>query len=914
MSTPKINRLDTHAVLNRIKELSSVYLPAWRPQEGEPGWAVARIYAMMHEALGSEADALLQKLFIAYLDELGFRQAPAKAAAAPVVFKLSKSFKGSVNIPKGTALESDTKVRYETDRDFTAVSAKISAILDLNPVRNEVTDVTESLLSQNGATLLEYGTAASQYIYFGDDELFRIHRFAGDTDAYLEFLVPFRGAAAWEYWGEAPGDSEPAWHPFIFAGNDLNKKGNTATVKRKIADIETYWIRAKLNGSVERISDYAVSFKSRSGVDALYHNDVAIDPYRTIYPFGRLPQRNDTFYIASSEAFSKRGAVVGVDFGGSKMSVESDGTVKFGTGIVTFEYFNGSSWKPLRVEEYGTFGLKAERECDLSFRVPFDLAETSVNGDKNLWIRCRLVGGSYTCSDGSTGLSLNIPSFNAIDIYVKEFSRRPHRLVREAHGSFEDLVASGDWREPYAVVAAEKAVYVGFDAPFEEAGAISLFFMPKEAADVPKRVLEWSYSSADGWSPLPVEDGTNGFVQRGFVQFIAPPAQSKTKYFGRELYWVKIEFPSEANNVEVEGVYLNCVPVTQSVSVENEILGSSDGSASQSFTLAHTPAFELEVWVLEPKRPASGLWLEDRFGEGYRVLWKGVKNLDLVAADARCYSFDSYSGEISFGDGVHGMIPPIAKNGITASYRYGGGSAGNVNSGKITKLADTLSYIDKVFNPVPAEGGADAQSLESLMRTAPLRIKHRYRAVRSEDYEALVMESSSDVAKVEVVPGVGRVDLFILPYGGEAKPLPSIKLVKRVEEYIGSHAPATAKTGVMPPIYVPVDVDIEVLTGEWSLAARIRHELTKRVERFLHPLEGGRESGGWEFSEAPSVADIIALAGNIEGVEGIVSMKISVAVPNDDIVELSLGDNETVTFEPGWMVCSGEHTIRIRGV
>lgn len=914
MSTPKINRLDAREVLKRIEELGSVYLPAWRPQEGEPGWAVARIYAMMHDALGSEADALLQKLFIAYLDELGFRQAPANAAAAPVVFELSKNFKGSVNIPKGTALESDTKVRYETERDFTAVSAKISAVLDVNPVRNEVTDVAESLLSKKGATLFEEGEAASQYIYFGDDELFRIHRFAGDTDAYLEYIVPFRGAAKWEYWGEAPGDPEPEWKPFISAGNDLNKRGNTATVKRKIADIESYWIRAKLDGAVERISDYAVSFKSRSGVDALYHNDVAIDPYRTIYPFGRLPQRNDSFYIASSEAFSKRGAVAGMDFVGSDIAVEADGSVKFGTGIVTLEYFNGSSWKPLRAVQYGTLGLEAERECDLSFRIPFDIAETSVNGDKNLWIRCRLVGGSYTCTDGVAGVSFSIPSFDTIDIYVKEFSRRPRYLFREAHGSFEDLVASGGWREPYSVVAAEKAVYVGFDAPFEEAGAISLFFMPKEAADTPKRVLEWSYSSAEGWSPLPVEDGTNGFVQRGFVQFIAPPAQSKRKHFGKELYWLKIEFPFEANNVEAEGIYLNCVPATQSVSVENEILGSSDGSASQRFTLAHSPAFEQQVWVLEPKRPASGSWVEDSFGEGYRVLWEPVEDLDLVEADARCYSFDSYTGEILFGDGVHGMIPPIAKNGITASYRYGGGSAGNVSAGKITKLAETISYIDKVYNPVPAEGGADAQSLESLMRTGPLRIKHRYRAVRREDYAALVIESSSDVAKVEVVPGGGRVDLFILPYGGEAKPVPSLKLIKRIEEYIGSHAPATAQIDISPPLYVPVDVDIELITGDWSLAARIRHALTKAIDAFLHPLEGGRESDGWEFSEAPAVSDIISLAGGVEGVDGIVSLKISFDLPGGDMAELSLGENETIEFEPGWMVCSGEHTIRVRGV
>jgi len=42
-------------------------------------------------------------------------------------------------------------------------------------------------------------------------------------------------------------------------------------------------------------------------------------------------------------------------------------------------------------------------------------------------------------------------------------------------------------------------------------------------------------------------------------------------------------------------------------------------------------------------------------------------------------------------------------------------------------------------------------------------------------------------------------------------------------------------------------------------------------------------------------------------------MTISVEVPNGDTVEFSLGDNETISFEPGWLVCSGKHTISIRG-
>ncbi len=914
MSTPKIAKLDKERLIEKIRTLGSVYLPAWRPKEGEPGWAVARLYADMYEGLSKEADAVPLKLFISYLDALGFSRAPARAASAPVVFTLAKSFRGSVTVPRGTALESVKKVRYETDRDFTAFSAKVSAFLALDPDRNEVADLTDAVVSQKRVTLFERGGGArAQYIYFGDDDLFRIRRFAGDPDAYLEYIVPLKGVAAWEFWGKGEADESPSWLPFTFSGDDLNKKGNSATVKREIDGIKTYWIRAEVTKETSADRDYRVTFKSRSGIDALYHNDVAIDHSRKIYPFGRLPQRNDSFYIASGEAFSKRGTRAAIDFGGSDMKVESDGTVKFGDGIVTFEYFNGASWKPLPVEKYGTEGDWAEEVCDLSFKVPYDLSETSVNGDKNLWIRCRLVGGAYTCTEGSAGISFEIPVFDTVNIYVKSFAWHPKHLLREAHGTFEDLLATGGWSDPYKVVADEKSIYIGFDSPLQESETVSMLLLPEEGAVEEGSLLEWFYLSDEGWVALPVEDGTNGFTQSGFLRYISPEGQTKRTLYGKECCWIKAVFPKDTPEIPFDGLFLNAVEVTECTTVDKELLGSSDGSASQCFRLSHTPAFDLEVWVLEPEYVEGEQNQKERFGEGYWVLWSRTEDLSAQNSEARCYTFDPYSGKICFGDGIRGMIPPAVQNGISATYRYGGGLRGNAAAGEIKKAIDTISYLDKLFNPLPAEGGADAQTLESLLKRAPLRIKHRYRAVRSEDYKALVMESSSDVARVEVAALEGKIELYLLPFGEGERPTTDRKLKKRVEASILSRAPAVAEVEVKGAVYVPVGVELEVLVDDWSLAARVKGEILSALERFLHPIEGGRESGGWEFSEAPTLSDIIALVGVVEGVSGILSLNVSVDVPGDDIWEFSLTNNETIRLERGWMVCSGEHSIRIRG-
>lgn len=46
--------------------------------------------------------------------------------------------------------------------------------------------------------------------------------------------------------------------------------------------------------------------------------------------------------------------------------------------------------------------------------------------------------------------------------------------------------------------------------------------------------------------------------------------------------------------------------------------------------------------------------------------------------DARVFSVDKERGTIYFGDGVSGARPPTGKDNVSASYRHGGGSSGNL--------------------------------------------------------------------------------------------------------------------------------------------------------------------------------------------------------------------------------------------
>jgi hypothetical protein len=56
------------------------------------------------------------------------------------------------------------------------------------------------------------------------------------------------------------------------------------------------------------------------------------------------------------------------------------------------------------------------------------------------------------------------------------------------------------------------------------------------------------------------------------------------------------------------------------------------------------------------------------------VCWSAVSNLSNAAADADVFALDRESGEIQFGDGVHGRRPPDGST-IAATYRQGRGTA-----------------------------------------------------------------------------------------------------------------------------------------------------------------------------------------------------------------------------------------------
>lgn len=175
------------------------------------------------------------------------------------------------------------------------------------------------------------------------------------------------------------------------------------------------------------------------------------------------------------------------------------------------------------------------------------------------------------------------------------------------------------------------------------------------------------------------------------------------------------------------GLYI-AVGVTQGRTITNEVAGSGDGTANQSFILDETPVLEGSVVV-----SVDGTeWTQvDSFASSTEVSEHYLVEID-----------GDGIATITFGDGISGAVAPDGTNNITAEYRVGGAENGNVGIGQITVNRSGISRVRNITNPRAAYGwtqqeGSDEQSLEKLKRDGVASLRTLGRAVSPADVEYL---------------------------------------------------------------------------------------------------------------------------------------------------------------------------------
>ncbi len=684
-------------------------------------------------------------------------------------------------------------------------------------------------------------------------------------------------------------------------------------------------------------------------VENAIFNAMPLDISKDFFPFGERPRFGDVFYL-KCEAFSKPHAEAAVRVRlTNPASTGKDAPIPAvhdrGEPVIQWEFWNGQRW----VELVCVDGTKAFIENGvISFSVPPSISQSTVNGLEGYWVRARLVSGNYgederfeyTRPDQApqrVPATLSPPSIQSVTV-SSAFAAGPEQaqqIVVNNNLCFNQIQAGAFFQPFQSNSEPQGALYLGFNYPNgkeKKLSKLAVDFYCHMRGDLERAFvrestiqhlpeLTWQYWNGSDWIEADTADETESLTRSGMVSVRTGDDIAIWREFsikGEPCHWLRVlwtggtfECPPKLGRMLV-----NTVEAKQATTIENELAGSSNGLANQVFRTARIPVLdELLLDVREPDLPSeeeANIIREqegrdaidvkrDRRGnvEQIWVRWHEVKDFISSTKLDRHFVVDRQRGEIRFGDGINGRVPPVAANNIRLrKYQTGGGLLGNKPAGTITQLRTSVAYVSSVTNLEPAFSGQDMEDWDSLRERGSRWLRHRGRAVTREDYEDLAKMASPVVAAAKCYPNLdlakdtagdtempGVVSLVVVPHSPDRKPLPDLNLLHHIAKFMNGRRVADTELIILAPQYVQVNVAAVIVATGTDTGAVAVAQCKQEISRYLHPLTGGDHGQGWEFGRLPHESDLYACLEAIRDLEYVRSLNISLAEERQGLLQ-----------------------------
>jgi hypothetical protein len=189
-----------------------------------------------------------------------------------------------------------------------------------------------------------------------------------------------------------------------------------------------------------------------------------------------------------------------------------------------------------------------------------------------------------------------------------------------------------------------------------------------------------------------------------------------------------------------------------------EQMAVSSGAPNQSYPLVQSPIINGTVSVTVNS------------GGNNLVPWVFFTHLgDAGPLDLAFTTATDENGAVNviFGDGVTGSIPSLGAI-LTATYRIGGGTSGNVGANTITQIltSGATPVGTLVLNSLAALGGADPEDLNHIRINAPRSLRALNRAVTLEDYATLAVQGMGGGRAAAQAQTSSVISLYINPPAG----------------------------------------------------------------------------------------------------------------------------------------------------
>lgn len=359
-----------------------------------------------------------------------------------------------------------------------------------------------------------------------------------------------------------------------------------------------------------------------------------------------------------------------------------------------------------------------------------------------------------------------------------------------------------------------------------------------------------------------------------------PPRLDDPEKAARLLGWLRLRPTADLDSFKVSWAALHAVTVEQRQTLANLVVGAGTGVADLEVRLPAT-GIEETSFRLEVEEPGRGF-----------LRWEAIADLAMAGPEAAVFQLNPEAGTVRFGDGVRGRIPGRGARIKIALMRAGGGQVGNVAAGVLTAVDAAGGPQLRVWQPQPARGGQDAETLAEAEKRIPAIFRHRQRAITPDDYAELARATPGvRVGRVEVLPrfkpqqrrfGVpGVVSVMTLPARDTLEPpYPRVDrlFIEAVSAHLEPRKPLGVELYVIGCEYVPLALSVGIDNPSGSQATFTAVQDALRRHLFALP-PGGPEGQGWPLGRTVRRRELEIVVSRVPGVSGVYGPNLFTLTP-----------------------------------
>jgi len=229
---------------------------------------------------------------------------------------------------------------------------------------------------------------------------------------------------------------------------------------------------------------------------------------------------------------------------------------------------------------------------------------------------------------------------------------------------------------------------------------------------------------------------------------------------------------------------------------------------------------------------------------------------------------------LRFGDDFLGRRPEEGTQFI-ATYRVGNGVPGNVGAESLADIVTGLTAISLVRNPLPAQGGVDAETIEDVRQRAPAAFRTQERAVTEGDYAEVTQRDKRVQRAAATFRWTGSwhtVFLTVDRFGGLFVDDP---FKTSVRDFVERYRMAGYDLEVDAPRFVSLQIEMHVCVKPDYFRSDVKAALLEIFSNRILPdgRRGVFHPDNFTFGQTLYLSPLIAAA---QAVDGVGSVQITV--------------------------------------